>query len=128
MLSRLPTVDEIEIDQVLDFETTEFDSDIYKELREVVKSNQEKLPDLKIIDNMIFKKAHASYEPEIQECQWIPETLTHVLIEQAHTNTTAAHGGISKTLHRLKEKYYWPQMVSQVRQYVTNCTVCKKTQ
>ncbi|XP_061399083.1 uncharacterized protein LOC133334777 [Musca vetustissima] len=126
MLSRLPTADEIDMNQVFEFETSEFDSDSYKELRDVVAKNQERLPDLKIIDNMVFKKSLASYDPETQEFQWklwVPVSLTHELIKQAHEKTTSAHGGISKSLYRLREKYYWPQMGSQIRQYVSKCSI-----
>lgn len=130
MLSRLPNADEIDMNRVFEFETTEFESDSYKQLREIIANKKENLPDLKIVDNMVFKRDHKSYNPETQEFQWklwVPESLTHSLIEQAHDKTTSAHGGISKTIFRLREKYYWPLMVSQVRQYVSKCTVCKET-
>lgn len=130
MLSRLPTADEIEMDQVFDFERLEFESDEYKALREEIERHKEQLPDLRIIDNMILKKGHSSNDDFCQEFQWklwVPESLTQRLIEEAHDKTTSAHGGIAKTLYRLKEKYYWPQMAKQVRQYVSNCTVCKET-
>lgn len=50
-----------------------------------------------------------------------------MMIEKVHDEVTAAHGGISKTIHRLKRLYYWPKMVSQVRKYIGKCRVCKET-
>lgn len=39
----------------------------------------------------------------------------------------AAHGGIGKTLERIKRLVYWPSMNSDVRHFVTNCDTCKET-
>lgn len=38
-----------------------------------------------------------------------------------------AHGGVAKTLRRLKTFYCWPKMNKQISAYVLSCDVCKQT-
>lgn len=124
-LSRMPiesdaTVEEITAEDILDFETTAFESEEYVGLRNTIEENQEQLPDLKV----------KHFEPETTEFEWklwIPEEITYALIEKAHNYTGSIHDGIHKTVNRLKTFYYWPKMTSQVRQYITNCQICKET-
>jgi len=39
----------------------------------------------------------------------------------------SAHGGIAKTLEIIRRQFYWPGMVTQVREYIRSCVVCKTT-
>lgn len=127
----MPQVDEItETNALFDFETNEFEGEKYKELLKNVEENKERLSDLKIKDGLVFKRTKAVNHEEIGELVWklwVPDSLTHILIQKAHDDLTSAHGGVGKNLYRLRKLYYWPGMVSQVRRYVSNCTVCKET-
>ena len=114
---------------MLGFDTLEFDNDEYSELRKTIEENQEKLPDLKIIDGYVYKKTMFNRSsPEVDEYTWklwIPSTLTHTLISEAHEPPTKSHGGIHKTLQRLRQLYYWPNMTTQVRNFINKCEACK---
>lgn len=117
MLSRSPIIDEITREELLDFETLEFESDEYLDLVKHITENQEKLPDLKVQDGLVFKKTLSNHEmnEDFEWKLWLPSTLTHEIIEKAHQPLTAAHGGIEKTLDRVKRFFYWPRMTLQVR-------------
>ena len=56
MLSRLPNVDELNLTDILGFETNEFESEEYINLIAHIKENKDKLPDIKIENNLIYKK------------------------------------------------------------------------
>ena len=122
-------IDDIEELPILGFETTEFDSEEYEDLRKNVESNQECLPDLKIVDGYIYKKTLFNRgEPETEEFLWklwIPTSLTHSLIAEAHEPPNKSHGGFHKTLQRLRQLYFWPGMAKQVKEYVSKCDTCK---
>lgn len=36
------------------------------------------------------------------------------------------HIGMEKTLEKVRQNYYWPKMVSQIRAYIRKCPVCKE--
>lgn len=133
MLSRSPTDDNVSIDelndgQILDFETTEFECEEYMELIKNIDENSSSLPDLKVIDGKIYKKTlpEPTLEEEYNWKLWIPSNLTSTIIEKAHLDHTAAHGGIRKTLERVKRFFYWPKMSIHVKEYVKSCLTCKE--
>ena len=127
------SVEEIDFlhNSIFDFETTEFESEEYLELSDMIQKNEGKLPDLKVLDGMIFKRTNfVTKDPELEESTWklyIPAALTSTLIEKAHAPETCSHGGIAKTLHRLRRWYFWPKMTVQVRNYVKTCETCNLT-
>lgn len=55
---------------------------------------------------------------------YIPSDRIRIALEECHDLPTAAHGGIHKTLYRLREHYFWPNMEADTREYVRNCEVC----
>lgn len=82
----------------------------------------------KLVDDRLYR-----YESKFQNemcCGWkmcIPtESVREVCIDN-HDRVTAAHGGYHRTLSRIRERYFWPTMKSDVRQYVNKCEVCKRS-
>lgn len=128
LLSRLPSDSELIIEDI-DMETTAVHSEEYTELRHTILKNKDMLPDLKVEDNKIYVR-YKNFEPDIVEFKWklwIPLDITNVLIEKAYNYKNTVHEAINKTLNRLRTFYYWPNMISHVRQYVRNCDICKET-
>ena len=99
----------------------------YLELFETISNNLDKFPDIKVEKGMGFKRINCSTDMEEFKWKlWVPNSLTHQLIKEAHEPVEKAHGGINKTMNNLRIKYYWPNMIIQVRNFVNNCTICKE--
>lgn len=85
---------------------------------------------MKVSDGLVFKKVSPRLGIPTDEIDiwrlWIPTDLTHDLVESAHISDDALHCGIRKTLEKLKILYYWPQMTTQVTEYVRKCEKCKE--
>ena len=129
-LSRYVEAIDIQLAGIEEADEGAFQSPEYLERIETIKNNVEKLPDLKIENGKIYKKSLSNEFPEIAERGWklwVPEVLTHKLISESHEKKTAAHGGIGKTLERLRRFYYWPKMPIQVREFIKECTICQET-
>ena len=93
--------------------------------------NQSKLPDLQIIDNKIYKRCEFSSgdaESDMFNWKlWIPSSLIESAITNAHCPPNKCHGGIAKTLERLKLYLYWPRMSVHVKDFITKCSICKQS-
>ncbi|CAD7089964.1 unnamed protein product [Hermetia illucens] len=113
----------------VDFNSPHFRSANYLQLIERIRENSNKLPDLQVCDGLVYKRTNHASGDEMQEQQawklWIPEELTMEVITRAHDHPLSAHGGVGKTLGRLRLWFYWPKMVSQVKDYIRNCETCK---
>ena len=116
--------------EILDFETTEFESQEYLDLIKLIQENQERLPDLKVRDGLVFKRTgFETRDEELTDSIWklyIPSSISQVLIEKAHAPEVCSHGGVAKTLERLRQWFFWPRMTVQVRNFVRNCEVCRQ--
>ncbi|CAB0033548.1 unnamed protein product [Trichogramma brassicae] len=47
------------------------------------------------------------------------------IIRKAHDSAVAGHKGMIKTYHRIRERYYWPNMMEEIRRYVKTCHDCQ---
>uniref|UniRef100_A0AAQ4QLT0 Gypsy retrotransposon integrase-like protein 1 n=1 Tax=Gasterosteus aculeatus aculeatus TaxID=481459 RepID=A0AAQ4QLT0_GASAC len=48
------------------------------------------------------------------------------VIHWAHTSRVSCHPGIRRTLFVVKQRFWWPSMEREVREYVTACPVCAR--
>uniref|UniRef100_T1IMD7 RNA-directed DNA polymerase n=1 Tax=Strigamia maritima TaxID=126957 RepID=T1IMD7_STRMM len=57
----------------------------------------------------------------------IPRSLIRRVMFACHGHPLSEHAGISKTIHRTKQIYYWPKMSRHIRVYVRRCQHCQQT-
>lgn len=125
-------IGEIDTQFVLDLESDHFVSGEYAQKRQTISDNLERFPDLKIDDNLIFRRTVFRGQEEGDNENslwklWIPSDLVRELVQQAHDPPTSAHCGIAKTLAKLRRFYYWPKMAVDVQRHIGACIVCKET-
>lgn len=48
------------------------------------------------------------------------------ILTEAHDSATGGHGGVGRTYHRIRQKYFWPNMKADITDYVLNCEECQK--
>lgn len=117
------------VNLVLDFNDPAFSSEEYTELRLFLTDNTDQLPDFLVSDGFIYKKTeHCTGVSDILDLKvfklWIPSPLRKDLISSAHDPPNKSHGGISKTIHRLRDRFYWPYLAEDVRNYIKDCQKC----
>ena len=54
----------------------------------------------------------------------LPKKLRKEVLHQLHDTATSGHLGISKTLQRIRERYYWVGCHQDVQQWCKSCDVC----
>ncbi|GBM07282.1 Retrovirus-related Pol polyprotein from transposon 297 [Araneus ventricosus] len=54
----------------------------------------------------------------------VPKTLIATVLNSCHDSKTVAHAGFSRTLKRIKEKFYWQKFYKGVKNYVASCHTC----
>ncbi|KAK3506598.1 hypothetical protein QTP70_010865 [Hemibagrus guttatus] len=59
-----------------------------------------------------------------QGLQYIPRTRCTPLIHSSHTSLGTGNPGVNETLSLLKQRFWWPNMASDVRRYVQGCREC----
>jgi len=54
----------------------------------------------------------------------VPPSLRTFVVNEYHQT---AHFGVDKIYSLIRERFYWPNMYSYIRNFVSQCTVCQKT-
>src|SRR6266498_3809975 len=49
-----------------------------------------------------------------------------LLLQVLHDSLTAGHAGVSKIFQVVQQRYYWPQMFEDIRNYVKTCDDCQQ--
>ncbi len=57
----------------------------------------------------------------------VPATMQYKILKAAHASAFAGHKGVRIMLQRLKERFYWPGMGTDVNGFVAACKVCKES-
>lgn len=79
----------------------------------------------KIKDKLLFFKDWTTHG--VKNILVIPKTLINIVLKSYHESIFSAHFGITKTLAKLKEKYYWPTMIQDTNNFIKICTSCQLT-
>lgn len=58
---------------------------------------------------------------------WLPKSAKAKILRVNHDDKEAFHGGIKKTIEKIRRYYYWPTMARDVTEYINNCEVCKES-
>lgn len=107
-----------------DFENIQ--DDWYNRLREQVLGHPEAYQKFFVSDNKLLKICdNPKYGRRVEKLV-VPQELRETLIQQTHSSAIGAHFGGRKTLPRVSIKYYWPNMHSQIRQFVRKCHNCQQ--
>ena len=110
------------------------DSQLYKELTHYLNtlthldglSNQRKTHIRRIstqyfvFNHLLFRKTKDGNRRVILQEQVEP-ILFHL-----HTDMNGAHLGVDAVVGKIKERYYWPQMGEDVKNYIQTCDVCQR--
>lgn len=56
----------------------------------------------------------------------IPEKSRLVVLQECHDNPSSGHMGVKKTINRVRQKYFWPSLIKDVKDYVRKCETCGK--
>ena len=55
---------------------------------------------------------------------FVPAELWQQVIHWAHTSLLPCHPGVKRTMFVISQRFWWPTMESEVREYIKACSVC----
>lgn len=76
----------------------------------------------RISDQYTYQSPHLLFKNRIV----IPYNKKNDILQLAHNHPLSGHLGQTNTFFRLRQKYYWPGMYSDIQQYIINCDICQK--
>lgn len=100
----------------------------YSKLIASVENKPSKFPTYRIVGGRLYKHVKRKFSIlGTDNDSWrevIPKERRSEILRLAHDVPTSGHCGVSKTLHRVSSKYYWPKLKSDVLAYIKRCHTC----
>ena len=56
----------------------------------------------------------------------IPNTLVPRVLEGLHNSPAVGHMGITRTIHRARERFFWPKMRASIINVIQHCVTCSQ--
>lgn len=95
-------------------------------VRNVLK--QKEPSEWRVSNNLLYKRIILSQFPNATH-DWklyVPEALRPKVLKECHDDNTAGHLGIRKTYFKVKQRYFWPNLLQEVKHHVQKCESCAK--
>lgn len=119
-ISRFP-IEEIALIQIDSSDRDEW----YEQLKNKIQKSPNKYENYKIKDENIFIKLNKQQQnTEYTYKLVVPPSKRELVIKECHDNPKAAHLGSFKTAKRILQRYYWPSITKDVKEYVRKCHIC----
>lgn len=58
---------------------------------------------------------------------FVPASARSAVLQWGHGSKVACHPGIHRTLSLLQQRFWWPSMASDTREFVSACSVCARS-
>ena len=121
----------ITIEQIRDAQESD---NFVKEMVQCIKNNgcdnlkiEQKAVDYMLDEGILYnvRQMRNQLKPSIR--LYVPKDLVPKVLHSAHSHVLSGHLGIQNTLARIHQKFYWPNMPTDVALYVKACKKCAET-
>ena len=92
----------------------------------VVKTIVSQWKRLEIHEGLVVRKYEVHDADIINWQAIVPQTQRRLVLMLSHDVPSSGHLGITKTLSKVRENYFWPGLELDVKIYVTGCDTCQK--
>lgn len=99
----------------------------YTDLFEGCQTYPQRYVNFQIRGNDLFRHSKTHYAL-CDDTAWklvVPLEKRKEILSQQHDSTLSCHPGVFKTYKKVQLRYYWPNLYSDVKNFVNHCSVCK---
>ena len=79
---------------------------------------------LVIVEDILYRNWRDANGSTLQAI--VPMSERRNVLQYCHDHKTAGHLGVTKTLSKIRQSYYWPGLQRDVRQYIAGCDTCTR--
>ena len=81
---------------------------------------------LKLIDGVLYLVRPAEDGSPVEHRLVVPKSLRSEVLAHCHDALFSAHLGVNKTYDRVRQRFHWYALKSDVRTHIASCAVCAK--
>jgi hypothetical protein len=77
-------------------------------------------------DDMVFRVVSVLDRTDSLRLPYLPKSLISLVLHLYHDHPLSGHFGVHRTLCRIRDKFWWPNMRASVQNYIASCTQCAR--
>ncbi|CAF1019611.1 unnamed protein product, partial [Brachionus calyciflorus] len=81
---------------------------------------------LVIQNNSLYLQKYFSNNDKLVYQFVVPKSKTKVVFNKLHTSIFGGHLGFEKTFKKIEERFFWPYMNSEIKEWVKSCDICQR--
>lgn len=117
----VPNLDKLRIAQ----ETSSWWRPIIEELKKKKRTQQHRRIAQKfhLREGVLYRRSIQHGRAHYRLC--LPSTFVDTVLFACHDDVTAGHLGTTRTIDKIRKRYFWPKMFSKITSYVRSCLDCQ---
>ena len=81
---------------------------------------------LRIKDDLLCRIWESDDKRDVSHQIVVPLTERRTILNYSHDAKVSGHLGVSKTISKIRQSYYWPGLQGDVRSYIAGCDICAR--
>ena len=77
-------------------------------------------------DDILFRIVSGGDPTSSSDVPYLPKSLIPLVLHLYHDHPLSGHFGVHRTLSRIRDKFWWPDMRVCIQNYVASCTQCAR--
>ena len=78
-------------------------------------------------EGVVYRRYAIGPCEDVIQVPLIPHTMREEALHSCHSAPGAGHQGVEKTLTRLRQEAFWPNMHNDVKEFCKNCVLCQRS-
>ena len=78
-----------------------------------------------ITDKILYKQVKDKIDGRVRVVFVAPRKMQQDVLRNAHSSLVAGHAGEQKTMYRLSLHWWWPDVETDVKEFVQTCSICQ---
>ena len=79
---------------------------------------------MELSQGVLFRHWDDTSEATSQQLLVVPQSLVPLVIQSLHNGVGGGHLGLTKPLAKVKDRFFWPEMRSDVEDWCQQCSSC----
>lgn len=112
-----------------DIEHEQLHDEYCKKIIRILTDNQASRKLKKKFKHFVIKNNTLYRQSKIQPNKFIlvlPSSMKNMVLEEVHDKPIGGHFGVERTMHTIRNRFYWPDLDKDVKQYIKTCDSCQR--
>ncbi|KAG8173490.1 hypothetical protein JTE90_023754 [Oedothorax gibbosus] len=79
---------------------------------------------LKVHSGVLYRKWESDDGKSFRLQLVVPRSRVENVLEELHSSPSGGHFGVMKTTHKVRERFYWDKLKSDVDKWCRTCSTC----